>query len=565
MAVLNKTTMRARELRNNPTDAEKALWQHLKARQCGFKFRRQYPIGPYITDFACKYKKLVIELDGGQHALQQNKDDRRTQFVEASGYTVIRFWNNDVLRNIDGVMEDINKTLKKLPPHPPASGGEGFAEVRGGAISPATPVAKSGLDKLKIVGGKRLVGTIPVSGAKNAALPLMCAALLTDEALELGNMPNSLHDIITLSAVMTELGVTVTQPQDNMTVLHAKALKSNIAPYELVRKMRASVLVLGPLLARTGHAEVSLPGGCAIGTRPIDLHIDGLKAMGALITLENGYVKADAPDGLKGAQINFPKVSVGATENLMMAACLADGETVLANAAREPEIIDLGECLIAMGAKITGLGTPEIRIQGQKKLHGAVHNVVPDRIETGTWMIAACLTGGKLRLENARLDHLTALIGPLQESGLKIEEDGEDIIVHRNGRPLAGTDIMTEPYPGFPTDLQAQFMTMLTLCCGAGMVTETIFENRFMHVPELNRMGADIRAQGNSAIIRGVPSLKGAEVMATDLRASVALVLAALVAEGETTINRIYHLDRGYENIVEKLQKCGADIRRVGE
>jgi len=438
--------------------------------------------------------------------------------------------------------------------------------ARKASPSPAseTEAKKSGLDKIRIEGGKRLEGDIPISGAKNAALPLMCAALLTDEPLQLTNMPASLHDIKTLSAVLTELGMQITQPEGNVLILHAKTIKSYTAPYDLVRKMRASILVLGPLLARTGQAEVSLPGGCAIGTRPVDLHLDGLKAMGAEISLEGGYVKARAPEGLKGAHINFPKVSVGATENLMMAASLAEGKTILSNAAREPEIVDLGDCLIAMGAKIEGLGTSEITIHGVKKLHSAVHSVIPDRIETGTWMIAACLTGGTLRLKNARLDHLTALVSPLREAGLHIGTEGDDIVVSRNGRPLTGTDIMTAPYPGFPTDLQAQFMTMLTLCMGAGMVTETIFENRFMHVPELNRMGADIRVQDHSAIIRGVSRLKGAEVMATDLRASVALVLAALVAEGETTINRIYHLDRGYENIVEKLGNVGAAIERIG-
>lgn len=391
----------------------------------------------------------------------------------------------------------------------------------------------------------------------------MCACILSSEPLQLDNMPVSLNDIKTLSSVLAELGVIVALREDGVAVLHAKEIKSHIAPYELVRKMRASVLVLGPLLARVGKAEVSLPGGCAIGTRPVDLHIDGLKQMGAEIEIEGGYIKAEAPEGLKGADIKFPKVSVGATENLMMAATLADGVTTLYNAAREPEIVDLGECLIKMGAKIEGLGTDKITITGVKALHGATHDVVADRIETGTWMIGVCLTGGEVRLKKARLDHLTALIAPLEEAGLHITQDGDDIIVSRNGTPLRGTDIMTEPYPGFPTDLQAQFMTMLTLCEGAGMVTETIFENRFMHVPELCRMGANIRPQGHSAIIRGVQQLKGAEVMATDLRASVALVLAALVADGETLINRIYHLDRGYENIVEKLGKVGAKIDRI--
>ncbi len=424
-------------------------------------------------------------------------------------------------------------------------------------------VKSSGLDKIKVQGGQKLNGTIKVSGAKNAALPLMCTTLLTEDPVQFLNAPASLVDIRTLCAVLQEIGAQIMIRSDGTVILHTREIKSFSAPYDLVRKMRASVLVLGPLLARHGAAEVSLPGGCAIGTRPVDLHIDGLKAMGAKILLEEGYIKAIAPDGLKGAHINFPKVSVGATENLMMAATLAKGTTILSNAAREPEIIDLGECLIRMGADIKGLGTPEITINGVEKLYGATHPVLPDRIETGTYMIAVALTGGTLRLKAASLDHLTALIAPLEEAGVKIEKDGNDIIVSRNGSPLKGTDIMTEPYPGFPTDLQAQFMTMLTLCEGAGMVTETIFENRFMHVPELCRMGANIAVQGNSAIIRGVEQLKGAEVMATDLRASASLILAALVAEGETTINRIYHLDRGYENIVEKLAKCGVKIERV--
>lgn len=419
------------------------------------------------------------------------------------------------------------------------------------------------MDKIRIRGGKRLNGEIKVSGAKNAALPLMCASILSAEPLQLTNMPVTLRDINTLGDVLAELGIKVALREDSVAMLDGAEITSTKAPYDLVRKMRASILVLGPLLARCGHAEVSLPGGCAIGTRPVDLHISGLEAMGAEIILEGGYVKASAPDGLKGAEIVFPFVSVGATENLMMAASLADGTTILRNAAREPEIIDLGDCLIAMGANIEGLGSDTITIHGVKSLHGATHAVIPDRIETGTWMIAVALTGGTVTLKNARLDHLKALLGPLKKAGLGIAEDGSDILVSRNGRPLNGTDIMTEPYPGFPTDLQAQFMAMLTLCVGAGMVTETIFENRFMHVPELCRLGADITVHNGSAIVRGVPALRGAEVMATDLRASVALVLAGLVAEGETTINRIYHLDRGYENIVHKLSCCGADIMRV--
>ncbi|HEY8191940.1 MAG TPA: UDP-N-acetylglucosamine 1-carboxyvinyltransferase [Alphaproteobacteria bacterium] len=421
------------------------------------------------------------------------------------------------------------------------------------------------MDKIRIVGGNRLNGTIPVSGAKNAALPLMCAAILSPEPLQLTNMPVTLGDIVTLSSVLGELGVRTALREDGVAVLHAREISSHVAPYEMVRKMRASVLVLGPLLARCGKAEVSLPGGCAIGTRPVDLHIDGLRAMGAQITIEAGYIKATAPNGLKGAKITFPKVSVGATENLMMAATLAEGETILNNTAKEPEVIDLGECLIRMGAQVSGLGTDTIRITGVKRLQGAVHSVVPDRIETGTYMIAVALTGGTVKLKNARAEHLAALIAPLERAGLKIEQSGKDLIVSRNGKPLTGTDIMTEPYPGFPTDLQAQFMTMLTFCEGAGMVTETIFENRFMHVPELCRMGANITVHNGSAIVRGVPKLKGAEVMATDLRASVALVLAGLVAEGETFVNRIYHLERGYENIIGKLRACGADIERITE
>ena len=321
---------------------------------------------------------------------------------------------------------------------------------------------------------------------------------------------------------------------------------------------------MGPLLARTGVAQVSLPGGCTIGTRPIDMHLDGFRAMGARIDLEDGYVKATAPaGGLQGAKILFPKVSVGATENLMMAATLAKGETILVNAAREPEIIDQGNALIAMGAKITGLGTSEIHIEGSPYLHGCTHDIIADRIETGTFMIAVALTGGTLRLKKTQTEFLTSLVAPLEKAGVTIETDGNDVIVHRNGCPLVGTDIMTEPYPGFATDLQAQFMTMLTVCEGSGMVTETIFENRFMHVPELCRMGANITVQGNSAIVRGVKKLKGAEVMATDLRASVSLILAGLVAEGDTYVNRIYHLDRGYENLTGKLSACGALIERM--
>lgn len=413
-------------------------------------------------------------------------------------------------------------------------------------------------------GGKQLNGTIPISGAKNAALKIMCAALLTEQSLYLENNPNSLRDIKSQIELLEYLGCAVKAEGDLMAI-NASLVEHQTAPYDIVRKMRGSILVLGPLLARFGQAKVSLPGGCAIGTRPVDMHLDALKEMGAEITLEEGYIHASVPAGrLQGTKILFPKVSVGATENLMMAATLAEGETILANAAREPEIEDLGECLIKMGAKIEGLGTQTIKITGVEKLSGAHHSVVPDRIETGTFMIAAAMTGGTVRLKNARLDHLTALAALLEDCGVRIEEDGADIIVSRgDDARIKGVDIMTEPHPGFPTDLQAQFMAMLCTAEGAGMVTETIFENRFMHVPELSRMGANITAHGNSAIVRGVETLKGAEVMATDLRASVALVLAGLVAEGETTINRIYHLERGYENITQKLRDVGADIEKI--
>ena len=428
---------------------------------------------------------------------------------------------------------------------------------------PAEGKSASSLAKIRITGGQPLNGTIPISGAKNAALKVMCAALLGDSPLNLENVPNTLRDIGSQVELLTHLGCTVSQ-EDSLMAINAANITTQTAPYEIVRKMRGSILVLGPLLARFGQAKVSLPGGCAIGTRPVDMHIHALEEMGATITLEDGYINAKAPQGgLQGAKILFPKVSVGATENLMMAATLAKGTTTLANAAREPEIKNLGQCLIKMGAKITGLGTDVIRIEGVKSLSGAHHTVLPDRIETGTYIIAAGMTGGTLRLQNAQIEHLSSLMGLLSQAGMEIEQEGNDIIVERNGLRLKGIDIMTEPYPGFPTDLQAQFMAMLTLAEGAGMVTETIFENRFMHVPELIRMGANITVQGNSAIVRGVKALKGAEVMATDLRASVALVLAGLVAEGETTVHRIYHLERGYERIVEKLGNCGAKIARV--
>lgn len=432
------------------------------------------------------------------------------------------------------------------------------------AIDPESVIKPSPLNKIKVTGGTQLNGDIAISGAKNAALKHLCAAMLTGDPVNFTNCPVKLKDIQTLAALMAEMGIKVQLRNNSTAFIQADNITSSIAPYDLVRQMRASVLVMGPLLARTGVAQVSLPGGCTIGTRPIDMHLDGFREMGAEITLEDGYVRATAPKGgLQGAKILFPKVSVGATENLMMAATLAKGETILANAAREPEIIDQGNALIAMGAKITGLGTSEIRIEGSSSLHGCTHDIIADRIETGTFMIAVALTGGTVRLKKTQTQFLTSLIGPLRKAGLTIDTQGDDVIVSRNGQPLKGTDIMTEPYPGFATDLQAQFMTMLTMCEGAGLVTETIFENRFMHVPELCRMGADITVHGNSAIVRGVKKLKGAEVMATDLRASVSLILAGLVAEGETFVNRIYHLDRGYENLTGKLEACGAKVERI--
>ncbi len=421
----------------------------------------------------------------------------------------------------------------------------------------------SSLTKIKIIGGNPLHGTIPISGAKNCALKLMCASLLTGETMYFENSPNSLRDMHSQRELLRYLGCKIEHEASALTI-NASNIETYTAPYDIVRKMRGSILVLGPLLSRFGEAKVSLPGGCAIGTRPVDMHINGLEEMGATITLDEGYINAKAPaGGLQGAKILFPKVSVGATENLLMAATLANGTTVLANAAREPEIIDLGECLIKMGAKITGLGTDTITIEGVKSLSGTTHSVIPDRIETGTYIIAAGMAGGTITLQNARIDTLSAVLGHLSQAGIEVAQDNGDIVVSREVERLNGVDIMTEPYPGFPTDMQAQFMAMLTCASGAGMVTETIFENRFMHVPELNRMGADITVQGSSAIVRGVNKLKGAEVMATDLRASVSLVLSGLIAEGETTVNRIYHLERGYEDIVGKLSNVRANVRKV--
>ncbi len=415
------------------------------------------------------------------------------------------------------------------------------------------------MDRIRIRGGNPLHGDIPIGGAKNAALPLMTAGMLTDERLLLTNVPR-LADIATMSALVSQHGCAVEPEGRSLSI--GGPITNTEAPYDIVRKMRASFLVLGPLLARTREARVSLPGGCGIGTRPVDLHLKGLEQMGAEIVLEGGYVNARAPAGLHGATIVLPFASVGATEDLLMAASLADGQTVLANAAREPEIGDLVACLVAMGAKITGAGTERLVIEGVPRLHGATHAIVPDRIETGTYACAAAITGGEVRLLGGRLAHLGTFAAALIEAGAEIEEQDGALLVRRVDG-LRGVDAMTEPYPGFPTDMQAQFMAVMSVAEGAAMVTETIFENRFMHVPELNRMGARINVHGASAIIRGVSSLSGAPVMATDLRASVCLVLAGLAARGETVVNRVYHLDRGYEALEQKLAACGASIERM--
>ena len=428
------------------------------------------------------------------------------------------------------------------------------------------------MDKIRIRGGRTLRGEVAIHGAKNAALPLMAACLLTDQTLTLGNLPH-LADITTLVHLLGQHGVMISMNggapnggnDGRVLALRAERITRTIAPYDIVRKMRASVLVLGPLLAREGTATVSLPGGCAIGTRPIDLHLAALEQMGAKIELKGGYVHALAPiGGLRGAEIRFSSVSVGATENLMMAAALAKGCTVLHNAAREPEVSDLANCLVAMGASIEGIGTDCLTIEGRDRLHTAEYTVLPDRIEAGTYAFAAAITGGEIEVVGGRADHLDAAIGALQAAGVSVTPTARGLNVKGNGR-LKGVDVTTQPYPGFPTDLQAQFMALMTLADGASMISETIFENRFMHVPELARMGADITVRGNTALVRGVSSLRGAPVMATDLRASVSLVLAALAAEGETIVSRVYHLDRGYERLEERLRSCGADIERARE
>lgn len=433
------------------------------------------------------------------------------------------------------------------------------------SLNPAT-CSLNAMDQMILRGGNPLIGKIQISGAKNAALPLLSASLLTDETLSLSNVPQ-LADIVTMCNLLAQHGVGINlngaKGSSHALDLTAREITSTTAPYDLVRKMRASILVLGPLLARAREAKVSLPGGCAIGTRPVDLHLKALEKMGATITIEDGYINASAPQGLKGAEIVFPCVTVTGTENILMAATLAKGETTIINAAREPEIGDLAQCLVAMGAKIEGIGSDRLRIQGVERLHGAHHSVVADRIEAGTFAIAAAITNGDLELIGARMDCLKSFFETLDKAGVLTEETTDGLRVRRKNGAIQGVDVMTEPFPGFPTDLQAQTMALMCVAEGASMITETIFENRFMHVPELARMGANITVHGSSAMVRGVKKLKGAPVMATDLRASVSLALAGLAAEGETVLNRIYHLDRGYERLEEKLGACGALIERV--
>lgn len=427
------------------------------------------------------------------------------------------------------------------------------------------------MDKIRIVGGNELKGTIPISGAKNAALPLMIASLLTEEKLILENVPR-LADVALLQRILGNHGVDITtngkrngdDPYAGQTLeIDARVIVDTVAPYELVSKMRASFWVVGPLLARMGVAKVSLPGGCAIGTRPVDFHLDALRALGADIEIDAGYVLAKAPRGLTGARIVFPKVSVGATHTALMAAALARGESVIENAAREPEIVDVADCLIKMGARIEGAGTSTIRIEGVPRLKAARHAVLPDRIETGTYAIATAMTGGDVMLAGARPDLLEDALETLRHAGAEIDATNEGIRVRRNGAGILPVDVSTAPYPGFPTDLQAQFMALMTKAKGRSRITETIFENRFMHVQELARLGARIHLDGDTAVVEGVERLTGAPVMATDLRASVSLVIAGLAAEGETMVQRVYHLDRGFEKLEEKLSRCGAEIERI--
>jgi UDP-N-acetylglucosamine 1-carboxyvinyltransferase len=416
------------------------------------------------------------------------------------------------------------------------------------------------VDKLLIQGGVALNGEVAISGAKNAALPILCAAILTADRLDLSNVPH-LNDISTMLRLLGEMGVAVTMDEADGLSLDASGLNNPVASYEMVKTMRASILVLGPLLARCGEARVSLPGGCAIGARPVDQHIKGLQAMGAEVKVEQGYVHAKATR-LKGARICTDMVTVTGTENLMMAACLAEGETIIENAAREPEVVDLANCLIAMGAQISGAGTDVIRIRGVERLHGAAHSVMPDRIETGTYLCAAAATGGTVRLLKTSAAYLDTVVDKLMDAGCEITVERDAIRLAAPSR-LKAVSLRTAPYPAFPTDMQAQFIAINCIADGVATIRETIFENRFMHVNELMRLGANIQIEGNNAIVRGVDHLEGATVMATDLRASASLVIGGLVARGETLIDRIYHLDRGYERIEEKLARLGASVRRV--
>jgi UDP-N-acetylglucosamine 1-carboxyvinyltransferase len=427
------------------------------------------------------------------------------------------------------------------------------------------------MDRIKIRGGQRLSGEIPISGAKNAALPLMIASLLTDETLRLGNVPR-LHDVALLLRILRNHGADTTlkgkQPGQDTRAgdtidLTVRDVVDTTAPYDLVSRMRASFWVLGPLVARCGQAKVSLPGGCAIGTRPVDLHLMAMEKLGASVEVDSGYVVVLAPGGLKGGHIVFPKVTVGATHNALMAATLARGETLIENAAREPEVVDLATCLVKMGARIEGIGTDTLRVQGVERLHGAEHAVMADRIETGTYCMAAAMTGGDVTLTGAPVDLLGSLMSTMAMASIEVTPGNSGIRVRRNGAAILPVDVETAPYPGFPTDLQAQLMALMTRAEGVSHIRETIFENRFMHVQELVRLGADIALSGDTATVRGVKSLRGAEVMATDLRASVSLVVAGLAAEGDTVIHRVYHLDRGFEALESKLSACGADIVRI--
>ena len=427
------------------------------------------------------------------------------------------------------------------------------------------------MDRIKIVGGQRLEGSIPISGAKNAALPLMIASLLTSDRLTLKNMPN-LADVAILARILRNHGADHTiegkraQPSSSVGETYhftARDIVDTTAPYEMVSRMRASFWVLGPLVARCGQARVSMPGGCAIGTRPVDMHLQAIKALGAEIEIDGGYVVARAPKGLRGGRIIFSKVSVGATHAALLAASLARGETIIDNAAREPEIGDVAHCLIKMGALIDGIGTSTLRIQGRDRLEGATHTVLPDRIETGTFAMAVAATGGDVVLEGTRRSLLDNALEALAATGTEVTDTDNGIRIRRNGKGIEPLSVETQPFPGFPTDLQAQFMALMTRAHGTSVIRETIFENRFMHVQELVRLGADIQMHGDTATIKGVKRLTGAQVMATDLRASVSLVIAGLMAEGETMINRVYHLDRGFEHLEEKLSRCGANIERI--